>query len=476
MSKYKRLGSNTLLVFIGNTGSKLIGLLMLPFYTKWLSVADYGTFNLITIYVSFLLGLVTFSIAESIFIFPKDQLQNKQKEYFSSGLFIVTVSFIVTGFVFYILKFSLLSFEVKNTFTQYVWVVYWMIAASFLQAYVQQFARSIDKIKVYAITGIVLTASLAALSVFLIPKYGLKGYIIGQILASFIATIYSFIFSRAYLYLSIFAIKKERFKEMLKYSIPLIPNGIMWWFVSALNRPMLEKYHGIDSVGIIAVANRFPALIAMLFSIFAVSWQISVLEEFNKEGYKLFYNKILRVILVVLTFASCALAVSSKFIISIMADASYFEAWKFVPILSIAVLFSSLSSYVGMNFSAVRESKYYFYSSVWGAITSIVFNFLLIPSFGLWGAAISVVLAHLSMAISRTIYSWQYVQISSIKSYLGMLLINIAVILSIFFIESFSMKFFIIILLLLLFLYINKSLTTEVKLLFSLIKSKLDCR
>lgn len=53
MGKYSRLGKNILLVFIGNVGSKLIGLLMLPFYTRWLSVEDYGVTDVISVYVSF---------------------------------------------------------------------------------------------------------------------------------------------------------------------------------------------------------------------------------------------------------------------------------------------------------------------------------------------------------------------------------------------------------------------------------------
>ena len=58
MGKYSRLGKNILLVFIGNVGSKLIGLLMLPFYTRWLSVEDYGVTDVISVYVSFFLGIV----------------------------------------------------------------------------------------------------------------------------------------------------------------------------------------------------------------------------------------------------------------------------------------------------------------------------------------------------------------------------------------------------------------------------------
>lgn len=93
MNKYKRLGKNTLLVFIGNAGSKLIGLVMLPFYTSWLSVEDYGVTDIINVYVSFLVSIVSCCIAESIFIFPKGQKVEKQKQYFSSGIVFVLQAF-----------------------------------------------------------------------------------------------------------------------------------------------------------------------------------------------------------------------------------------------------------------------------------------------------------------------------------------------------------------------------------------------
>lgn len=100
MNKYKRLGKNTLLVFIGNAGSKLIGLVMLPFYTSWLSVEDYGVTDIINVYVSFLVSIVSCCIAESIFIFPKGQKVEKQKQYFSSGIVFVLQAFFVSFLLF----------------------------------------------------------------------------------------------------------------------------------------------------------------------------------------------------------------------------------------------------------------------------------------------------------------------------------------------------------------------------------------
>lgn len=72
MSKYSRLGKNVSLMFLGNIGSKVLTFLMLPFYTSQLSVGDYGTIDLIQVYVTLLTGIVTCCLTEAIFVFPKN--------------------------------------------------------------------------------------------------------------------------------------------------------------------------------------------------------------------------------------------------------------------------------------------------------------------------------------------------------------------------------------------------------------------
>lgn len=470
MSKYSRLGKNTALVFVGNIGSKMISLLMLPFYTEWLSVADYGATDLISVYVTFLLSIVTCCLSEAIFIFPKDQELEKQKKYFSSGLIFVAICFIIVGLLFALTRQVFLTYQISNTFTDYTWFIWGMIVATFLQAYIQQFSRSIDKVRVYAVSGIILTALTALFSFVLMPRFGLYGYLYAQILSLLFSALYTFLAIKGYRYFST-DIKSISFcREMLKYSIPLIPNGIMWWLVGALNRPIMEDKLGLDAVGIFAVANKFPSIIIMLFTVFIYSWQISVIEEFKKEGYKEFYNKILRILFLGLTLVSCLMAIFSKLIISVMADEKFYEAWKYVPILCIAVLFSSLSGFVGTNFSATRESKYYFYSSIWGALASILFNFLLIPNYGLWGVALAVVLSYMVMAISRIMYSWKYVQIDNAFSYLAMLIVNVCVIFVTYYIDNILLKSITFSILFLIFLLINKSLYPDLRNLFNKIK------
>lgn len=228
MNKYKRLGKNTFLVFIGNTGSKLIALVMLPFYTSWLSVEDYGVTDIINVYVSFLVSIVSCCIAESIFIFPKGQKVEKQKQYFSSGIVFVLQAFFVSFLLFGTVDVVSSMYGFSNSFTNYLWLIYGLMVATLLQQFLQQFTRSIDKMIVYGMAGIVLTLLTAICSFVLIPLEGVLGYVLSLILANLFTGVYSFLFSGSYKYCSLASVNNECCREMLQYSVPLIPNGVMW--------------------------------------------------------------------------------------------------------------------------------------------------------------------------------------------------------------------------------------------------------
>lgn len=427
-SRYSRFGKNTILVIIGNLGSKFMSFLMLPFYTKWLPVEEYGEVDVINIYVSFLIGIVTCAIAEAIFVFPKGIERSKQISYFSSGVNFIILVYLVLAAVFELLDYLFSVHNVFNSFSNNLWSIYGILITSSLQQFFQQFTRSIDKIVTYSVSGIVLTIVSIIISLILIPVYGVVGYITATIIGHLVAALYACVCSKAYQFYSFKESNKKACLEMLKYSTPLVPNNVMWWIVNALNRPVMEACLGLEAIGLFAVANKFPAAISNAFAMFAISWQISVLEEFGKDGYCNFFNRIFRWVIFVMVIGGCIISIFSYEIIGIFADPKYVESWRYVPVLTLSSLFLAVSGFAGSNFSATKESKYFFYSSVWGALTALVANAIFIPMMGTMGACISVVFSFLVMSYSRCYYCWRYVRIKNWGRIFFSILFNICVI------------------------------------------------
>ncbi len=405
MNKYKRLGKNTLLVFLGNAGSRLLGLLMLPLYTRWLGPTEYGTVDVVNTYALLLVSAVVWCISDAIFVIPKNCTIEEKESYYTTGWLFSFFGFAITAIIFFFLESIFKSKGIENSFASNIWYIYFIMLGTFLQQYTQQFTRCIDKMIVYSVTGIVHTFFLALFSVLFIPRYGVEGYIVAYVIAYALSAAYSFMFSGSYKYVVINRINKESLKQLLKYSIPLIPNAAMWWLVSGLNRPLIEANIGMGANGILAVANRIPGIIGMLFAIFNNAWVISMMEEFGKKDFVRFFNIAVRCVMFPSIMASVIISVFMKPLVAILADEAYIEAFKYAPIAIMAVILSNLGGLIGGVFAAKKQSKYFFYSSIWAAVTSVIFMFLLIPPFGLYGATISMCLSYLSAIIARFYYT-----------------------------------------------------------------------
>ena len=393
-------------MFIGSFGSKIISFVMLPFYTMWLSVEDYGTSDMINVCATVLLAFVSLSIGDAIFVIPTQKSKKEQTSYFTSSLLFSVCCFVVLTIIYVVVSWAFASRT--GVFFSNILYICLITATTLYTTIFQQFCKSIDKIKIFAVAGIIQTISVAGLGFLLIPTYKLDGYIWCTLAANVITIIFIFFSAGLHRYISFPSFSVDRLKEMFRYSVPLIPNSVIWLIVSYLNRPIMETSLGLYALGIYSLANRFPTLINTVYNTFSNSWQISILEQYGKEGFDSFYNKVSLVAFMAMSLFVSLFALLTKPLVVTFLDSNYFESIIYIPILCLSCLFISLGSMVGAIFSAVRQSKYYFYSSVWSAVTAILLNYILIKHFGIYGACWACVVSYFIGGFSRIIYAAKY--------------------------------------------------------------------
>ncbi len=418
MNKYQKVAKNTLLIAIGTIGSKLIYLLMLPLYTRWLTTDEYGASDTITIYTDILITILFLNIADSIFVYPKMAATlEAKKDYFSSGFAFILIMAIFGGALFFVLDFFPVNIIQFGVFYKYRWLIFALMLSRYLQMFFQDFSRSLDKLGIYSASGVLLTGGIALFSFLLIPSSGVYGYVLAIILAQLTSAAFTFFAAREVTFFSFRNIKKQPLKELLSYSIPLAPNSIMWWLINGINRPMMEAYLGLAAIGLYAVASRISGVINSISSIFSIAWSNSVLEEYGKEGFKTFYNNYMRIMAIVYFLGCMLLVVLSKPLVSLFTTPEYYDASMLIPFMALGLCFSSMASNVGAVFSAVKKSKYFFYGSLWGGAMSVASLLVLMPLCGLIGTAISLALSFLTILIVRWVYAIRFVKIYDIKLY-----------------------------------------------------------
>ena len=424
MDKYKKLASNTIIFAIGAFSSKLLTLLLTAFYTRVMATGDFGGATLIQNAVNILMPVVTLAVNSAVLRFTLDKSTDK-KSVFTTG-----VSTTLIGFVIFFLFYPLVAKIEINDFRlgEYAILLYVMLLGTSLREVTQQFIRGIDKVKVYAMDGVIATGTTALftflyLSVF---KLGIYGYILAIFTSDMLSVFFMFVAAKLWRYLDFRrGIKKDLLGSMLKYCIPLIPTIILWWIINVSDQYIVTYYRDVATSGLYTAAYKIPNLIAIFATIFINAWQLSAVDEYDSEGKAEFFTKVFKVYSGGLIVVGALLITGSRIITSIYLGPDYYEAWHYEPILVIATIFSNLVNFYASIYMAEKKSVLSMLTAGTGAVTNIVLNLILIPDMGPYGAAIATAISFVLVFVIRVINTKKFVniKIDYVKFILSFLLI-----------------------------------------------------
>lgn len=403
MSKYKKLLNTSLIIALGNFGSKFIVFFMLPLYTKYLTQQEYGKTDLIQTTISLLLPVVSLSVFDAVLRFSMDKHTDKNVS-FSNGLAISIIGSILV----FVIGSIMCIFNID-----YLFYLIFILILQIFQSLFTQFAKANNKIKIFSLNGIFLSLLTILFNIVFIAKFrlGISGFLLSLLLANCISNIYLFFSLQLFKYFNIKLITKNEMRNLLQFSIPLIPNSIAWWLTNAVGRYFILFYLGTAANGIYAVSNKIPTLLSVVSSIFTQSWQLSAIEEGESKDKNKFFSKIFDFYFKILFLGTSFILLILKLLISILVASDFYDAWKFVPFLILSVVYSSFSGFFGQNYIVAKKTNGLFVTTIIGAIINVGLNFLLIPKIGLNGVGISSLISYIVIFIIRAYSTREFVSI-----------------------------------------------------------------
>lgn len=399
-TKYNKLVSNTATVAIGTLGSKLLVYLLVRLYTSVLTGEEFSIASNITELATLLIPLISLGIGEAVFRFALD------KNYREDEIF--TLGFVAIGIGSILLPPLAALFFSIDYFKGYVWLLVVYVLASSIHTNCSQFIRAKANFRLYAAQGILNTLFTIGLNVlFLIPlKMGVVGYVLSVALADLLSSLFITVVARLWRYFNLKAIRKSTLKTMLLYSLPLIPTTVSWWITNVSDRYMITYIQGDAVNGLYAAAYKIPTLLMVLIGIFNSAWKYSAVEEKDKVESGAFFSQVYESFHTLLFLVSGGIILFSRVLSFLMFGEDFRAAWVYIPILTVAMTFSALSSFTGTVFIVEKKSSFSLYTSLVAAGVNILLNIVLIPlfteeRFGAMGAAIATLVAYIVMFLSR---------------------------------------------------------------------------
>lgn len=395
MNSYKKLFDNIFIFSLGTLGSKIITFLLVPLYTHYLTQAEYGTTDLVLVTVQMLLPLVSLTMNEAIIRFTmKDEYNNG--EIFTNSIFIS-----LGGYLIFVLAFPVLSYF--NLFEAKLIYLYTLLLAQIINQSLSQYARGIGRVKVFAINGVLTTLFTAVLNIIflVIFNFGVDGYFLALIISYILSSLYLIVKINPLKDFSIKSIDQHISKKLLIYSIPLIPNSLIWWVINGSNRYFINYFVNIEANGLFAVSSKIPALINIVTSVFSQAWQLSVFEEYDENRKDSFHTNIFDLYMSILFVSVSFIILILKPMFNLLFSDAYFEAWKPVPFLLVGTIFSALSGFLGVAYTASGKTTGVLTTSIYGGIASFISSITLIPIFGITGAGLSSTISFFIMFLIR---------------------------------------------------------------------------
>jgi O-antigen/teichoic acid export membrane protein len=399
MDKYKTLASNTMLISIGTLGSKLIVFFMVRFYTEFMKPSDYGTADLIIQTANLLLPLISFGITDGVFRFVMDH-KRARKNIFTVGVWVITAGSLLFLAIVPLLRLS-------GTIGDYWILIVVFTMASCYHSLCAQFVRARGNTALYAGQGLLNTVLVVGLNVWFLAflDLGITGYVLSVAAADIACTL--FLIAKEKLWRELTSRpRRATFRQLLRYSIPLMPTSIFWWITSVSDRYMVTGFIGSDANGIYTVAYKIPTILIIVAGVFIEAWQFSAVDEADKDDaeHLRFFSNVWDSFQS-LMFLTCGVMIAlSQLEIMILSEASYFQAWKYVPLLSMAMIFSSFVTFMGSVYMVKMKSGLSFWTSMAGALLNIGLNLVLIPSpLGVQGAALATFASYFVVFLLRTI-------------------------------------------------------------------------
>lgn len=392
---------------VGSIAMKAIGFLMLPFYTHYLSVRDYGLLEILDLSMSLLGMVLHMGIAPALLrsYAAAKTLSEKRTTVSTAFLFVLgTGLFILAGGLFVVKPLSawLLGPSVTSSYLLLSFV-------SFILTYIGAMPRAYLRAKEASGTFTLIETGglcgMLVLNVYFIAvlKLGPVGILLSALVVNALCTIALSIWTAATVGLSF---SQQHLRHMVAFGLPLIFSNVALFALNFSDRFFLQRLFSLDVVGIYAVGYKLAFMMNyLLVQPFFTMWQARMYEIYKLPEHPRVFGQIFVLYSLCLTYAALALALFSRDIISVMADRKFAGSADIVPIVSLAYVWYGLGYYLQLGMFLTNKTKAIGGVSAVAAVLNLGLNYVLIGRYGMIGAAWATLLSFLAIAVGSYWFS-----------------------------------------------------------------------
>lgn len=406
---FGRLGRDLLIYGSGRIAFQFLIFLSIPVLTRILSKDDFGVIETMTsitaaLAVVVVLGLDSAS-QRSYFDYREDQVDERRRVLSTTFWTLLCWSTFLVGVLILIAGPISRALFGSETYRVVVTVAIAVVAVETMFLFVQEVLRVRHEPMRYAALSVLWGIATIGLMLALVGIFdkGLRGYYLGFLIGGLSAVIVGLVVIRDAVR---FTFDTRELKVMLAYGLPLVPLSASTWIIQLVDRFFLLHYASKAEVGVYGLGVRLANLLMLAVVTLGLAWSPFVFElaqrapeeEREVRGRSLTYTAIL------LGFGALVISIFAREAFLTVTDPKFEQAYRVVGLTAASVVFIGLNAVTMTGISLRRRTGYFARYAVYVAVLNIALNFLLIPRYGMVGAALATALTY---AVLSSLYYYR---------------------------------------------------------------------
>ena len=326
-AELRRLGKHSAIYGLGGLVSRILAVLLLPLYTRYLSPSDYGKVETL-IALSTVIGIVLrMGIHAAFFRFYFDSPEPEHRRLVLRTSFWFTMAMATAGLVAGLLLSGAISDLLFGSPDDSE-----LVMASFVGLWAgMNYEQLTSLFRVEERSVAFVTASLAnillTIGTTLLLVVALDQGPIGVIVGNFTGTLL--------VYAALIGYRREQLglqfdrtllREMNRFGVPLIPTALFLWVTNFSDRLFLVRLADTTEVGLYSVGVRIASAMVLLLTAFRLAWPAFAYSIEDEREAKRTYAFVLTYLVLLTTWVATGLALLSPWIVGWIAAPAFAES------------------------------------------------------------------------------------------------------------------------------------------------------
>ncbi|MDC1063711.1 polysaccharide biosynthesis C-terminal domain-containing protein [Flavobacteriales bacterium] len=427
MNPLKKLASQTAIYGLSSVVGRLLNYLLVPLYTRYFLPEEYGVVTELYAYVAFLVIILTYGIETAFFRFSQKE-KNNRIVYSTSliSLLFSSLLFIILMFVFSENISSSIGYPNNKEYIKWFALIIGLDAISSIS-----FAklRALNKATRFALIRLVNIFVNIGLNLFFIiycpyaiennlqslnfvnsvysPSVGV-GYIF---IANLFASVITILMLLPEMINSVWVFEKKLWNKMMIYASPLLIAGLAGMTNETIDRILLKYLLPESSnisleIGLYGAFYKLSIIMILFIQTFRFAAEPFYFSQEREHNSRKIYADVMKYFIIVTSLIFLIVTTFYDFFINFLGSKYHDErGFLVVSILLFANFFLGIYYNLSIWYKLTEKTKYGAYIAIFGALITIILNFLLIPIFGFVGSALATLACYFSMVMISFYFS-----------------------------------------------------------------------